>query len=219
MSSPTTQPQHHYNMSTSTNKHTPGHHWTEPQNRQLTELRDILRKPWAEIAAVLSRSISACQVHYKLLKQESEGSFIDWTPELDHSIIDGRRRGLSAKAIAYDLNISNHAVAGRWSRLQHLNLVPDDVLAVWRRKEPVVWSNAEDEYLLAMWIDGKSDDEITQAGKIKGKSPVDVKNRRVELVQGGGGGIYVRMLGVAKENEATTALSKALGKPKYSWMK
>lgn len=196
-------------------------HWTPTEDQQLLHLRNTVRKPWADIATILSRTSGACQAHYYILKQAREGSFIDWTPTQDEHIVNGRGRGLSIKAIALEMDLTSEAVADRWSHLQRHKLVPEDVLAVWRRKEDVVWSPDQDESIAKMWIQGMEDDEIVHMVKFKGKSQDDVRMRRMELVNGGGGGVYARLLGVGgdRETKEKTALEMALGKPKYSWMK
>jgi hypothetical protein len=52
---------------------------------------------------------------------------------------------------------------------------------------------------------------------LEGRCQEDVRIRRIELVEGGGGGVYKRLLGV--ESREMTGLEKAVGKGKYVWMK
>jgi hypothetical protein len=165
---------------------------------------------------------------------------VDWTDLLDHTIIDGRRRGLTFKAISSEMNTAQFAIADRWNYLVRNKVVPEDVLAIWRRKDEVVWSEVEDRTILGLWVDGKEDDEIMKMVRFEGKSQTDVRNRRRELVAKGVP-MYTEMLGVGggkKEvmgsdgemkvesgvtglngkGEAKGGLGEVVGKKKYAWM-
>jgi hypothetical protein len=192
--------------------------WLPAEDQQLLHLRNYARKPWAEIATLLSRSVSACKQHYILLKKATTVSSFDWDDSDDDAIIDGMRQGLRIEAIALELDMDPNAVKDRWQYLQRQHLVQDDVLAVRRCKEELVWSTEEDEFILKMYIEMKTDEQIMDAANFKGKSRKDVKARRVHLVYGGGRGTYLRMLGIAKDKtQVKTGLEKAMGKPEYDW--
>lgn len=75
-------------------------------------------------------------------------------------------------------------------------LVPDDVLAISRRKEEVVWTEEEDRMILALWIAGKEDNEIVKLVKLPGKTQMDVRKRRRDLTGGKENPLYVEMLGI-----------------------
>lgn len=101
--------------------------------------------------------------------------------------------------------------------------MPEDVLAIWRRKEEVVWSAEEDEEILELYLQGKGDEEIgdvVKKGKLEfgGKSKADVMARRKELVRESSP-LYLKMLGVVGVQKLNGALESALGvKKKYKWM-
>ncbi|CAO2656423.1 Nn.00g052260.m01.CDS01 [Neocucurbitaria sp. VM-36] len=193
--------------------------WVSDEEHQLIRLRDQEHKKFEDIAAMLHRSIAATQGRYYTIKQRQHSSAIDWTPEHDHNIIDGRRRGLTIKDIATEMQIPPEATAERWYTLQRLKQVPEDVLVIRRRKGDVIFTPKEDEMILKIWIQMRDDQQLISMVKLKGKSQTDIRERRVELVNGHSP-LYLNMLGVGhgKENE-TDALKTALGKPKYTWMK
>ena len=194
--------------------------WTTIHDQQLLRLHDIEQRSWLDIAPILERSAGACQTRYYILKNARDGSFVHWTDELDEHIIDGKRRGLSPAAIALEmasLSMTARAISDRWLQLHQLDRVPEDVLAIHRRKRHVEWSAEEDEIIARMWISGIADAKIAGEVGLEGRSQDDVRIRRTELVKGGGGGLYKRLLGV--ESKEMTGLEKAIGKGKYSWMK
>ncbi|KAF1920441.1 hypothetical protein BDU57DRAFT_561573 [Ampelomyces quisqualis] len=193
--------------------------WTSHDERHLINLRDTCSTPWDDIATILSRNISGCQQHYSILKQATASSLVTWTPAIDHAIIDARGRGLSIKNVSAELGIWAPAVTDRWAWLLRSHSVPPDVLAVWRRKEDVVFTADEDAFIVKMYIQGLSDEQIYKECASKEKSRVDVVRRRKELTnEGAAGGLYVRMLGVGN-GEVKTGLDRAMGKKKYGWMK
>jgi hypothetical protein len=202
-------------QSDGTNQHSP---WTLTQNHQLLSLRDKDNATWSFIAATMGRSIPACQQHYYGLRQAQDGSMVDWTAPLDHYIVEGRRRGLPIASIAQEMSLTTLAVQDRWYALIRQHEVPKDVLAVSRRKEEVVWSEAEDRRVLGLWLEGRNDDEIVKMVRFEGKSEADVRARRKRLVTDRSP-LYLEMLGFSKENkEVKNGLQKALGKKKYEWM-
>lgn len=194
--------------------------WTTTHDQQLLRLHDIEQKSFVDMGLILERSTGACQTRYYMLKNARDGSFVYWTDELDEHIIDGKRRGLSSTAIALEmasLSMTARAISDRWFHLQQLDRVPEDVLAIHRRKPNVEWSAEEDEIVARMWISGIADAKIAGEAGLEGRSQDNVRIRRMELVKGGGGGVYKRLLGV--ESKEITGLDKAVGKGKYSWMK
>ncbi|EAT80480.2 hypothetical protein HBI56_189940 [Parastagonospora nodorum] len=194
--------------------------WTTAHDQQLLRMYDIEQRSFVDIAPILERSAIACQQRYYLLKKAREGSFVYWTDKLDGHIIDGKRRGLSSTAIALEmasLSMSARAISDRWFHLQQLDQVPEDVLVIHRRKHSVEWNAEEDEIVAKMWISGIGDAKIAGEVGLEGRCQEDVRIRRIELVKGGGGGVYKRLLGV--ESKEMTGLEKAVGKGKYGWMK
>ena len=137
---------------------------------------------------------------------------------LDHAIIELRRQGLVMKAIAAEMQLPVQAVQDRWYTLVRQHQVPADVLALWSRKEEVVWSEEEDEALLKLWLEGNDDDAIGRMLKLEKKSKDDMRTRRVELVRGSSP-LYLRMLGgQGMKGTVRTGMEKALEKKKYAWM-
>lgn len=192
--------------------------WTSTQNHMLLRLRDKDKASWSDIAATMGRSVTACQGHYSGLHQAQEGSMVDWTVPLDHYIIEGRRRCLSTAAIANEMSLTTHAVQDRWYALIRQQRVPEDVLALSRRKEEVVWTEEEDRQVMILWLKGRNDDEIVKLIKFKNKSDDDVRHRRIRLVNDPSP-LYIKMLGVSREKtKVKNGLEKALGKNKYDWM-
>ena len=124
--------------------------WTPTQNHTLLRLRDAEKLPWSTIASTMNRTIPSVSAHYYALIQAREGSRVDWTSQLDHTLIDLRRRGLAMKAIATQMCLPTQAVQDRWYTLVRTHQVPDDVLALWKRKGDVVWSESEDEKILEL---------------------------------------------------------------------
>jgi hypothetical protein len=193
--------------------------WTVREEHSLISLRDTNNKTFEEIGKFVNRTTIAVQNRYTIVKQRQYSSVVDWTEPLDASIINGRAKGQGIPEIASDLKLPKQAVGERWQTLQAQNQVPEEVLALWRRKEEVVFTEEEDEAILKLWIKCKDDNEIAKTLKCKGKSQRDIIARRGELVKGSSP-IYLRLLGVGqgKENEMD-GLKRAMGKPKYGWMK
>lgn len=198
-----------------TNHHNP---WIQSENHKLLRLRDHDHASWPSIASIMKRTVTACQSHYYTLRQVQDGSMVDWTARHDHYIIDGRRRGLSIGAIAQEMSLTTRAVQDRWYALIRHHQVPEEVLALTRRKEEVVWSEEEDRLVLGLWLKGYYDEEIVKQVKFRGKSNEDVRARRTRLVNDHHP-MYLEMLGVKREKAVVKdGLEKALGKKKYSWM-
>jgi hypothetical protein len=197
--------------------------WTTDEERRLLRLHEHEHKPWTDIAIELDRTPAACQHHYYGLVQEREAAYIDWTAELDHHIIELKRRGLNASAIAAELSShgsaetpSTAAIEYRWLILKKKKKVPHDVLATWSRKAEVVWSTQEDDCIVALWVKGYADEQIATTAKFAGKSHEDVKRRRIELIKSDNPR-YAQILG---RKEGGSALERALGvRKKYDWMK
>lgn len=136
---------------------------------------------------------------------------------MDAQIVDGRRRGLRTREIGAEMGLPGEAVQGRWYELQQQRKVPEEVLAIWRRKGEVVWAEEEDVAILKAWVDGKNDDEIVQTVKFKGKCERDVRKRRKQLCRERGL-VYSRMMGMTRDQPAPGGLENALGKDKFAWM-
>jgi hypothetical protein len=122
--------------------------WTTHEEQQLVRLEDVESESWNEIASLLLRSVEVCKHHYYRSKQGHESLAVDWMSELDQRINHGRRRTLSCKDIALETEsvfTSDKAVTDRWNYLHRSNRVPEDVLAIHRRKSEVVWIADEDE--------------------------------------------------------------------------
>jgi hypothetical protein len=194
--------------------------WTTSEEHQLIHLRESENKKFEDIAPVLGRTTNAIQNRYSTIKQKQFSSAVDWTPALDASIIDGRRRCLPIREIAKEVKIPHEAISERWNTLRFEKKVPEEVLAIWRRKRDVVFSPKEDEMILQLWMQGKGDEDIVRMVNFKGKSQENVRDRRVELVNGSSL-LYLKMLGVGqgRKDENETALSVAIGPKRYGWMK
>jgi hypothetical protein len=183
-------------------------------------MRFTLGQKWSEIATALNRTVAAVQGHYHQVKITHHSSFEDWTPEMDHRIIDGRRRGFSSKQIGLEMYLPSEAIQGRWSELQKRKQVPEDVLALWRRKGEVIWSEREDEHILKVWMELKSDDELVKQVHLEGKQRCDIRERRVQLCSEMGP-VYRRLMGIVGQKEddlVRGTLKMALGGKKYAWM-
>lgn len=192
--------------------------WTTADEAHLIMLRDTHKSSWESITTILSRTVPDCQNRYYALKQSSASSLVTWTPKIDHVIIDARRRGLSIKQLSAELGLWAPAVTERWAWLQRNEKVPEDVLALYRRKEEVTFTTEEDEWIVKKFIGGMDDEQIYKQGAWKGKSMGDLAKRRRQLTnEGASGGLYVKKLGVGEKKE--TALDKAMGKKKFKWMK
>ncbi|KAF2629994.1 hypothetical protein BU25DRAFT_262553 [Macroventuria anomochaeta] len=191
--------------------------WTPAEDHLLHRLRFIEHKTWPEIAQDLGRTTPAVQGHYQKLKVARSSSFEDWDTAMDHFIIDGRHRGLTSKEIGAEMDIPGEAVQGRWYELQQQRKVPEDVLAIWRRKGEVVWSGKEDEVILKAWMEGMSDDEIVECVRFEGKYKCDVRERRRILTKENGP-VYRRLMGLEAMKSVPHALDKALGMKKFAWM-
>lgn len=192
---------------------------TPDEDQQLIALRDQDNKKFGDIGNILGRSVKATQSRYASIKQRLRSSFVDWIAENDHAIIDGRRRGLAIKDIADEMQLQKEAVSERWRTLQRQKQVPEDVLAIWRRKGDVVFTPEEDETILKIWMQMRDDEQLVRMAKFKGKSQADIRERRSQLVIGHSP-LYQKMLGLGgKTRGETDALKGALGEPKHSWMK
>ena len=191
--------------------------WTPEDDSQLMHLRFTERKTWAEVAAILGRTVHAAQSHYYHLRGNQHSSFENWDATMDEHIIDGRRRGLLPREIGVEMGLPGEAVQGRWYELQQQKKVPEDVLAIWRRKGEVVWTEKEDMAILEAWVDGKNDDEIVKTLAFKEKYECDIRERRRQLCREMGP-VYKRLMGMKEEQPVLGALEKALGKKKFAWM-
>ncbi|KAF2129892.1 hypothetical protein P153DRAFT_418575 [Dothidotthia symphoricarpi CBS 119687] len=192
--------------------------WTSEDEQMLLNLRDREKKDFTDIAKILNRTTAAAIQHYSVLKQQSEGRFVEWTHAMDEHIINGRRRGLHIKTISVEMKLTAHAVADRWYTLLREKKVPEDVLAIWRRKNDVVFTLEEDEVILRLWIEMEDDEQLVRMVSFRGKSQSDIRERRIELVYGSSP-LYQRLLGIGDGGgNAPHALDKALGKPRYGWM-
>lgn len=136
---------------------------------------------------------------------------------MDEYIIDCRGERWASKEIAHEMGIPAEAVQGRWYDLQQQKKVPEEVLAVWRKKGEVEWSEKEDEIILQAWIDGKSEDDIAHSLRFEGKYLCDVRQRFKHLHKEKGP-MYRRLMGMEVSRPLPHALDKALGKKKYAWM-
>ena len=136
---------------------------------------------------------------------------------MDERIIDGRRRGLTPKEIGVEMDIPGEAMQGRWHELQQQKKVSEDVLAIWRKKGEVKWTEKEDEVIIQAWVDGKDEEEIIESVRFEGKYKCDVRERK-RLLFREKGPIYRRLMGLDEGKPVLNALEKALGKKKFAWM-
>jgi hypothetical protein len=79
--------------------------WKYDEETRLIHLIETEDKTYAEAAEILSRSLPAVQQRYSLIRQRDVNATITWTPELDAAVIDGQRRRLSSRQIAWMLKI------------------------------------------------------------------------------------------------------------------
>lgn len=191
--------------------------WTPSEDVQLHHLRIIEHMTFPEIAQTLGRTTHAVQGRYYKLQQAQASSFEEWTGSMDDHIINGRRRGLTSREIGVEMNLPGEAVQGRWYELQQLKMVPEDVLTIWRRKEEVTWSEAEDEVILNVWMKGRDEDELVKGVMFEGKYGCDVRER-IRVLRREEGPIYRRLMGLEESKPLPHALERALGKKKYAWM-
>ncbi|KAF1362468.1 hypothetical protein EJ07DRAFT_107154 [Lizonia empirigonia] len=192
--------------------------WTPVEDTQLMHLRLTEHKTWPEVAAILQRNTKAVQFHYHQLRRAQHSSFEDWNATMDDQIIDGRSRGLSLKEIGVEMDLPYEAIQGRWYELKQQKKVPEDVLAISRRKTEVEWTEKEDSEILKAWVEGKKDDEIAKTLKLTGKYERDVRERRRQLCREAGP-LYRRLMGMKEDQPVPGAMDRALGKKKFAWMK
>lgn len=192
--------------------------WTPVEDTQLIHLRVTEHKTWPEVASVLQRNTAAVQHRYNQLKRAQHSSFEDWDATMDDQIIDGRGRGLSLKEIGVEMDLPHEAIQGRWYELKQKKKVPEHVLAVWRRKPEVEWTEKEDSEILTAWVEGKNDDEIAKTLKLTGKYERNVRQRRIQLCKERGP-LYMRLMGLKEDQPVPDAMDTVLGKNKFAWMK
>ena len=191
--------------------------WTPVEDDLLHHMRFIEHRTWPEVAAALNRSTQAVQARSYQLKIAQSSSFEDWDASMDERIIDGRRRGLTPKEIGVEMDIPGEAMQGRWHELQQQKKVSEDVLAIWRKKGEVKWTEKEDEVIIQAWVDGKDEEEIIESVRFEGKYKCDVRERK-RLLFREKGPIYRRLMGLDEGKPVLNALEKALGKKKFAWM-
>ncbi|KAF3047210.1 hypothetical protein E8E11_004324 [Didymella keratinophila] len=191
--------------------------WTPDDNARLHHLRFIELLPWPVRAAALGRTNQAVHGHYYQLKIAQGASFEEWDVDMDEYIIENRGEGWNSKEIAQEMGISAEAVQGRWYELQQQKKVPEHVLAIWKKKAEVVWSEEEDKTILRAWVNGKSEDEIAHSLRFEGKYQCDIRQRFRHLYREKGP-MYRRLMGMEESRPLPHALDKALGKKKYAWM-
>lgn len=193
--------------------------WSVTEEAHLIYLRDTQYASFDAIAKAMDRSPNAVQNCYRELRQKALAAAITWTPDLDAAIISGRKRHLTCVETAHAMQLAPEAVQERWRYLKANKLVPEDVLAMWQRKEKVEFAEWEDEAILRLWIRGMDDAEIAErlgGGDILvGKRKADIAARRRELTKGSP--LYSKMLDVDQgKADASGGLG---GKPKYEWQK
>ena len=91
------------------------------------------------------------------------------------------------------------------------------MLAVWRKKEEVSWSEKEDEIIIQAWVDGKGEHDIAHSLRFEGKYQCDIRQRFKHLYREKGP-VYRRLTGMEDSRPLPHALDRALGKKKYAWM-
>lgn len=173
----------------------PARRWTPAEERLLYQLRVTEKRTWSEVAQALDRTTTACSRHYYKRKGTEFSSAEDWDAAMDEQIIDGRRQDLSSKKIGAEMGLPTEAVQGRWLQLKEQREVPEDVLALRRKKGEVTWSHQEDEAILQAWKDGKDEEEIVQSMKFEGKGKPDIR-QRYKLLRREMGPIYRRVMGL-----------------------
>jgi hypothetical protein len=191
--------------------------WTPADNARLHHLRFIELLSWSAVAAALGRTTQAVQGHYYQLKIAQGASFEEWDAGMDEYIIECRGEGWNSREIAHEMGIPAEAVQGRWYELQQQKKVPEAVLAAWRKKMEVEWTEKEDEIILRAWVDGKSEDDIAHSLRFEGKYQCDIRQRFKHLYREKGP-MYRRLMGMEESRTLPHALDKALGKKKYAWM-
>lgn len=199
--------------------------WSPDEERRAVIFRDQEHKTWHEIGIILDRSRNAVEHCYTVIKQRQHSSVVEWTRDIDNTIIEGRRLGLSLKQISINLStvsdnkkLTSKALGDRWNQLQRDKLVPEEVLAVWRRKTEVVFTPEQDEKILKLCMQGLKDEQLARMVEFKGKSHAAIRERRLKLIDGHSP-VYVKLLGSeGVKVEESDAFKKALGKPKYGWM-
>ncbi|KAJ4384530.1 hypothetical protein N0V86_000129 [Didymella sp. IMI 355093] len=193
------------------------HRWTLADDARLHHLRFIELGTWPEVAVALGRTTQAVPGHYYQLKIAEGASFEEWDPSMDEYIIECRGQGESSKEIASEMGVPAEAVQGRWYELQQQKRVPESVLAVWRKKGEVRWTEKDDGMIVRAWIDGKSESDIAHSLQFEGKYQCDIKQRYKHLFREKGP-VYRRLMGMEENKLLPHALDKALGKKKYAWM-
>ncbi|KAJ8115581.1 hypothetical protein OPT61_g2799 [Boeremia exigua] len=191
--------------------------WTPAEDSRLEELRFIHHLTWPNIALALNRTTQAVTGRWHHLKIAHCSSFEDWNAALDERIIDGRRLGLTCHEIGDEMELPAEAVQGRWYELRQKNKVPADVVAIWRRKQEVKWSEEEDETILRVWKSGKNKEELIECVRFEGKFKCDVQDRYRVLLRERGA-VYRRVMGLDEAKPVPHALDRALGKKKFAWM-
>jgi hypothetical protein len=145
-------------------------HWTVREEHQLIRLRDTDNKTFEDIVNFLDRTTVAVKRRYTTIKQREYSSVVDWTDSLEACIVNGRAAGQGIPEIAANFKLPKEVVGERWHTLQASKRVSEEFLALWRRKDEVVWIEEEDEAILKLWVKCKDDDEIARTLKLKGKS-------------------------------------------------
>jgi hypothetical protein len=198
--------------------------WNYEEENKLLHLIKVENKTYKDTAIALNRSTQSVQHRYSIIQQRDESASITWTSELDTAIIDGRRRGLTPNQIAQEISMPDKAIQSRWQVLRATKRVPEDVLALRRRKEFHDFTPQEDETILRLYVEGKDDKEIAVLADIKEKSPTEIMTRRRKLVTESSP-IYRRLVrmwhGTWEEDgnkEEKDALGLAVGGGKYKWM-
>ncbi|KAG9192203.1 hypothetical protein G6011_10937 [Alternaria panax] len=201
--------------------------WNYDEETRLLHLIKVENKTYKEAAIAIHRSTQSVQHRYSIIQQRDESATITWTSKLDAAIIDGRRRGLTLDQIAQEINLPDKAIQSRWQTLRATKKVPEDVLALRRRKPLRDFIPQEDEAILKLYIEGKDDKEIATAVGIEGRrSQTEIITRRRKLVAESSL-VYRRLIqeqrqetGIEHSNnkERMDTLELAVSRNKYSWM-
>ena len=95
---------------------------------------------------------------------------VNWTPELNQSLIDYKSRRADRRDIAAAMNVSVHSVSKQWHHLKNKILVPEEVLKIWRPPQHrlyIPWTHRQDVYILELWDSGLSNEQIWQITDFK----------------------------------------------------
>ncbi|KAF2851295.1 hypothetical protein T440DRAFT_529298 [Plenodomus tracheiphilus IPT5] len=180
---------------------------TPEEEARLLQLHEVQKLKYADIAKILGRTTKAISGHMhamhtrndkpkptnkaatsKSTRPEQKYATVDWTEEIDSTILNKHRNCQANTDIAASLHLPIESTQERWAYLLSNNNFPNGVLALDLRRslrrshkeKEVFWTRDEDEVIWALWTSVVNDPEILRYFPFTGKTATEIKTLKDE---------------------------------------